>query len=193
MRRLLAILLALAVASLLASLASSQGRPDSGALMAAQRAALRPLAMMDGVWRGTARIQDESGSWREHAQTERVGPMLDSTLKVIEGRGYDADGKKVFNAFAVLSWDSAKKAFVFRSYTRGLSGDFAFTPTDSGYVWEIPAGPVTIRYTAAIRDGKWREVGDRIVPGQEPIRFIEMNLQREGSSDWPAGGAVPPR
>ncbi len=193
MRRLLTVSLALAVAQLLPSAASSQGRPDSGALMTAQRAALRPLAMMDGVWRGTARILDASGSWREHPQTERVGPMLDSTLKVIEGRGYDADGKKVFNAFAVLSWDAGKKAFAFRSYTSGLSGDFSFTPTDSGYVWEIPAGPMTIRYTAAVRDGKWHEVGDRIVPGQEPIRFIEMNLQRVGPSDWPAGGAVPPR
>jgi hypothetical protein len=173
--------------------AGSQGRPDFDALMAAQRAALRPLTGMDGTWRGRARILEPDGTWLELTQTERVGPMLDSTVKVIEGRGYDASGKTVFNAFAVLAWDGGRKAFAFRSYARGLMGDYAFTPTDSGFVWEIPAGPMTIRYTASVRDGKWREVGDRIAPGQPPVRFIEMDLVRVGGSDWPAGGAVPPR
>ena len=173
--------------------AASQGRPDFTALMSAQRAALRPLAGMDGEWRGKARILEPDGAWKEITQTERIGPMLDSTLKVIEGRGYDASGKVAFNAFAILAWDANRKAFGFRAYTRGLSGDYVFTPTDSGFVWEIPAGPLTIRYTATVRDGKWHEVGDRIVAGQEPVRFIELDLRRLGASDWPAGGAVPPR
>ena len=36
-----------------------------------------------------------------------------------------------------------------------------------------------------------REVGDRIMPGKEPVRFFEMNLKRVGDTDWPAGGAIP--
>ena len=40
-----------------------------------------------------------------------------------------------------------------------------------GFVWEIPAGPMTFRYTAVVRNGVWREVGDRIVPDKEPVRF----------------------
>jgi len=75
----------------------------------------------------------------------------------------------------------------------GNAGDFALTPTPDGYVWEIPAGPMTIRYSATIRDGAWKEVGDRIVPGQDPVRFFEMNLTRIGDTDWPAGGAIPPK
>lgn len=190
--------LTLACLALLAALAhplpaASQGRPDPAAQMAAQREALRRFAVLDGTWRGTARIQEPSGGWQEITQTERVGWMLDSTVKVIEGRGYDAAGKTVFKAFAILSWDPGKKAFGFRSYARGFSGDYAFTPTDSGFVWEIPAGPMTIRYTATVRDGRWREVGDRITPGGESVRFIEMDLRRVGATDWPAGGAVPPR
>ncbi len=190
-RRLLPRFLALML--LLPTLASGQGRPDPTAQMAAQRAALKPLATLDGVWRGKARILEPDGKWHELTQTERVGPMLDSTVKVIEGRGYEADGKTSFNAFAVLAWDAGRKAFGFRSYTQGRSGDYTFAATDSGFVWEIPAGPMTIRFTATVRDGKWHEVGDRIVPGQDPVRFIEMNLVRVGDSDWPAGGAVPPR
>ena len=185
--------LALALTLLLPAYATSQGRPDTGALMAAQRTALHSLSSLDGVWRGSARFKEQDGTWKELVQTERIGPMLDSTVKVIEGRGYDAEGKKVFNAFAILSWDAGRKAFNFRSYTSGFSGDYVFTPTDSGFVWQIPAGPMTIRYTATVRDGRWREVGDRVMPGQEPVRFVEMDLKRVGPSDWPAGGAVAPR
>lgn len=175
--------------TLLPCLALAQ-RPDPTAMMAAQRDALKKLPAMDGTWRGTARILEMDGKWKEHVQTERVGSMLDGTLKVIEGTGYDADGKKVFNAFALITWDPGKQAYSFRSYTSGRSGDFKFEPSDTGFVWEIPAGPMTIRYTATVSDGKWHEVGDRIAPGQEPVRFIEMNLTRIGATDWPAGGAV---
>jgi hypothetical protein len=78
-----------------------------------------------------------------------------------------------------------------RSYAMGHAGDFVLTPTADGFSWEIPAGPMTIRYTAVIKDGTWREVGDRIMPEKEPVRFFEMNLTRVGDSTWPAGGAVP--
>ena len=75
----------------------------------------------------------------------------------------------------------------------GQSGDFVFAPTPDGYTWEIPAGPMTIRYTAVIKDGTLREVGDRIAPGREPMRFFEMTLQRVGDSDWPAAGVIGPK
>jgi hypothetical protein len=75
----------------------------------------------------------------------------------------------------------------------GNVGDFALKPTSDGYVWEIPAGTMTIRYTAIIKNGSWREVGDRISPGSEPVRFFEMNLTRVGDTSWPAAGAVSPK
>ena len=52
---------------------------------------------------------------------------------------------------------------------------------------------MTIRYTAVVKDGVWREVGDRIAPDKEPVRFFEMTLKRVGHTDWPAGGAISPR
>lgn len=54
-------------------------------------------------------------------------------------------------------------------------------------------GPMTIRYTAMIKNGNWMEVGDRILPGQEPVRFFEMNLKRVGDTNWPGAGAIPPK
>jgi hypothetical protein len=166
-------------------------RQDPATLLAAERAAMAPLAWMDGVWRGPAWTVLSSGVRHEVTQTERIGPFLGGSVKVMEGRGYDASGAVTFNAFGTLSYDPSRQAYVLHSYAQGLAGDFTLTPTADGYVWEIPAGPMTIRYTATLHDGTWREVGDRIVPGQEPVRFFEMNLRRVGDTDWPAAGAVP--
>ncbi len=160
-------------------------------LQAAQRAKLEPLKKMDGAWRGQAWTILPSGEKVEFVQTERVGPMLDGTVKVIEGRGYDKDGNVVFNAFASLAYDSTKEAISMQSYAQGRVGSFTLVPTETGYSWEIPAGSATIRYVAELGDGKWFEYGERIVPGRDPFRFIEMTLRRVGDTDWPAANPVP--
>ncbi|MFL5539193.1 MAG: DUF1579 domain-containing protein, partial [Longimicrobiaceae bacterium] len=178
MPRTLLVLALLAASAGAASPASGQ-QEDPATLLAAQRAAMAPLAMMDGVWRGNAWTILPSGR-HEITQTERIGPFLGGSVKVVEGRGYDPDGTVTFNAFGTISYDPARRVYTLHSYAQGRSGDFTLTPTADGYVWEIPAGPMTIRYTATIRDGAWREVGDRIVPGREPVRFFEMNLRRVG-------------
>lgn len=173
--------------------ASGQGRPDPATLIAAQREAMVPLAFMDGVWRGPAWTILQSGEKHTITQTERIGPFLDGSVKVIEGRGYEADGKVSFNAFGTISYDPATRAYTMRSYAQGYVGDFTIKLTADGFVWEIPAGQMTIRYTAVVKEGSWREVGDRIMPGKEPVRFFEMNLKRVGDTNWPAVGAVPPK
>ena len=122
--------------------------------------------MMDGVWRGPAWTMLPTGK-HEVTQTERIGPFLDGQVKVIEGRGYNADGTVGFNAFGTVSFDPAKKEYTLHSYALGRVGDFKLTPTADGYVWEIPAGPMTIRYTATIKDGAWKEVGERIAQLRE--------------------------
>lgn len=184
-----------AVAALLAVAATAlaqAGRPDPAKLLAAQREAMTKLAMLDGTWRGEAWIGAPDGSRHSLTQTERVGPMLDGAVRVVEGRGYEADGSLSFNAFAVISFDVAKNAYSMRSHAMGNSGDFPVTITADGFQWEIAAGPMTIRYTATVKDGVWTETGTRQTPGQEPVEFYGMKLQRLGDSDWPAGGALKP-
>ncbi|HYC37171.1 MAG TPA: hypothetical protein VEC19_12165 [Usitatibacter sp.] len=170
--------------------AAAQARQDPGPLLAAQQQAMAPLKYMDGVWRGPAWTLTPGGK-HEIVQTERIGPFLNGTIKVIEGRGYGADGKVTFNALGIVSFDPAKKAYSMRSYAMGHSGDFPVTLRADGFNWEIPAGPGKIVYTATVKDNVWHEVGDRVMPGQVPQRFFEMKLQRVGDSDWPAAGAVP--
>lgn len=168
------------------------GRPDPEKLLAAQRGAMMKLAMLDGTWRGEAWMVSPDGSRHSLTQTERVGPMLDGALRVIEGRGYEADGTLAFNAFAVISFDGAKSAYSMRSHAMGNAGDFPVTVTADGFQWEIAAGPMTIRYTAVVKDGVWTETGTRQAPGQEPVEFFGMTLRRLGDTEWPAGGAVAP-
>ena len=180
-------------ALLLAVAATAQERPDPVALMAAQRAAMATFAFMDGAWRGTATMVRPNGEKHTIVQTERVGPMLDGAVKVIEGRGYEADGGTSFNALAILSYDVATKTYRMRSHAMGMTGDFVVQRTPDGFAWEIPAGPTTIRYNAVVKDGVWIETGDRVAPGRDPVRFIEMRLERIGDSTWPAAGPVPPK
>jgi hypothetical protein len=177
----------------LAPLPAFAQAPDAAARLAAQREGMTTLASMDGVWRGPAWTILQSGEKHNITQTERIGPFLDGAVKVIEGRGYDADGKVTFNAFGTISFDPGTHAYTLHSYAMGQVGDFVLTPNADGYTWEIPAGPMTIRYTAVIKGGTWNEVGDRIAKGQEPVRFFEMNLTRVGDTDWPAAGPIPPK
>ncbi|MFZ5668678.1 MAG: DUF1579 domain-containing protein [Pseudomonadota bacterium] len=192
MRRSLAVIpLALALGAATPALAQSA---DPAALVAAQKAALAPLAALDGVWRGQAWSVDRSGRRVELTQTERVGPFLDGAVKVVEGRGYDTAGGVAFNAFAVIAYDPVARKFTISSWTGGRGGDFPLTPTDDGFVWTVPAGPsAVVRYTATVRDGTWREVGEYIAEGWQPQLVFEMTLKRIGDSDWPAAGAVPMR
>ncbi|WP_374146962.1 DUF1579 domain-containing protein [Sphingomonas sp. 28-63-12] len=165
--------------------------PDRSAI-AAQQSALAKLDWMNGQWRGPAVTQTPGG---EHKviQTERIGPMLDDTIKVLEGKGYNDDGSVGFNAFGVISYDMSTRAYTLHSHAQGRVGDFPLVPTEHGYVWEIAAGPATIRYTASLADGSWHETGDRLIPGRPPQRFFEMTLARIGDTRWPAGDGPKPR
>ncbi|MGE5159947.1 MAG: DUF1579 domain-containing protein [Betaproteobacteria bacterium] len=185
----------LAAAMLFAmSVAAAQTPADPAALTSAQREAMKALAAMNGAWRGEATMLLPGGERRTITQTERIGPFLGGTVKVIEGRGYDASGQVVFNAFGIVSFDPATQAYSLRSYSHGRKGDFPLKPTADGYSWEVPAGPgAIVRYTATIKDSRLHEVGDRIVGGAEPMRVFEMRLERIGDSDWPEQGAITPR
>ena len=167
--------------------------PDTPGLMAAQRQAMLPLAALDGEWRGTARVFLPGGKTRELVQTERVGSMLDGTVKVVEGRGHGTDDSLEFNAFAVISFVPGSGKYAFNSWAQGMKGEFNFELRPDGFVWTMNFGRLSMRHTAVIQGDSWTEVGERLVEGQAPVRTVEMQLRRIGRTDWPAAGAVAPR
>jgi len=186
--------IALAILGLtLASPAAAQARSDPTALQASQREAMTAFERMDGMWRGPAWSITPNGR-HDIVQTERIGPFLGGTVRVVEGRGYNSDGNVGFNALGVISFNPATRAYTISSWARGYNGVFPIRPTEDGYIWETPAGPgAIVRYTATIRDGTLREIGERIAGEAPPVRIFEMNLRRIGDSAWPAGDPVPMR
>lgn len=167
--------------------------PDPAPRLAAQREAMARLAFMDGIWRGPAWSLRREGR-HELTQTERVGSFLGGSVRIVEGRGYEADGTVSFNAVGVISYDPDTSRYSFSAWAQGRNGVYPFQLTDSGFTWETPAGPgMVIRYTATVRDGTWHEVGELIAPGRPPLRVVELNLRRIGDSAWPGAGAVPMR
>ncbi len=184
---------ALAAGLLAAALPATAQMPDPAPRMAAQREAMARLAFMDGSWRGSAWTLTPQGR-HELTQTERVGGFLGGSVRIVEGRGYEADGTIGFNAVGVISWDPDTQRYSFSAWAQGRNGVYPFQLTDSGFAWETPAGPgAVIRYTATIRDGTWHEVGDLVARGRPPLRIVELNLRRVGDTDWPGAGAVPVR
>lgn len=177
----------------LAAPAAAQNIYDPAVRITAQREAMARLSILDGVWRGSAWTATPQGR-HEIVQTERIGGFLGNSIKVVEGRGYAADGRVVFNAFGVIAYDPESRSYNMTSWAMGYVGTFPLRMTDSGYVWERPDRPgTTIRYTAMIAGNSFREVGEEIVGGSAPVQIFEMNLRRVGATDWPAGNPVPIR
>lgn len=182
-------LTALALALILPAGAAHAQAADTAAI-AAQQAAMKKLHWMHGIWRGPAVTRMPGGEHRV-TQTERIGGFLDGTLTVIEGKAYQADGTIGFHAFGVVSFEPATGKYWLTSNAQGRAGRFELKPTDTGYVWDVPAGGMTIRYTATFDGKTWVEVGDYLAPGAPPRRFFEMTLTRIGDTSWPEAGGVP--
>ena len=171
--------------------ASAQHMADPAQLVAEQREKMAPLKAMDGLWRGPAWTLLPDGRKKHITQTERIGPFLDGSVKMIEGRGYEEDGRVGFNALGIVYYDIARQAYGMRSFAQGRGGDFKFEPRPDGYAWEVTFSGGSVRYVATIKGNKLREVGHTLLPGREPVQTFEMNLERLGDTDWPLGRPVP--
>ena len=181
MRQILAI-------ALLAALTPASGWAQDAAPSAAE-GPLAPFAWMDGRWRGEARFLTERG-FESFTQTERSGEMLGGRIRVVEGKGYDATGAVAFNAFGIIA-PAEGGGYEMRSWTLERAGTFPVKVDGTTVSWEFPAGPgAIVRYEAGLVDGKWVEVGHRLVEGRPPFEIMRMELTRIGDNDWPAAGGV---
>ena len=184
---------ALAACCLLAVPAAASAQTMQPAGTAEQRQAMQTLAWMDGEWVGEATISMGPGQTSTHPHTERIGPMLGGSIKVIEGRTTGGpDGAPAFNAFAVVSWDDAADRYTMRSYANGEVGDFPLEATADGFRWTTPARGGEMRYVTTFKDGEWVEIGHFVMPGREPMPVIELRLRRRGDTGWPAADPVIP-
>lgn len=151
------------------------------------------MSFLFGEWVGTAKGTDANQQPYEVVQTERVGPLLGGKITLIEGRGYDASGATLFNAFAVVSKNAQSGELEFRSYTGDYAGTYPFERTAEGFKWSLPAGPsAKMVYTAVVSGDSWEQVGEYVPDSGAPVKVFEMSLKRTGASSWPASGRVVP-
>jgi hypothetical protein len=161
---------------------------DPPARIEAERKAMEPLAFLDGAWRGEAETEARPG---KVAHTERAGPLLGGTIKLIEGHTYDGAGNTRFNALGIISYDPVKHSYSMHSYAMGYAADFPLEVRPDGYSWTLPQGPGgPVRYTATVKGGEWVEIGERVADGAAPVKVFEMRLKRIGPGGWPNEGAV---
>ena len=150
------------------------------------------LAFLDGVWIGPASMTLPSGERRSFTQMERVGPMFGGTLRVMEGRGRNAEGKGFFGALTVFS-PQHDGSIEMRSWAMGHQNSRTIQVLDGkGFVWEMKNGNNIMRYTAQVDRTSWNEIGEFITPDGKRTKFFEMALKRVGDTDWPAANPAFP-
>jgi hypothetical protein len=168
--------------------AKAQAGPSKRVL--AQQEAMKALAFLDGEWRGPSKLLRKDG-WKPMVQTERAGTMLDGTVRMIESRGYEADGRQSYNALAIISYDPESKSYSMRSYSSGRSGDYPVDVAANGLAWEIVSSPqTTVRYEAVVKNGVWTQTATRVPAKGEPEKYVEFSARRMRGGAWPAGGAL---
>ena len=140
---------------------------------------LEPFAFMIGQWAGPAWALTPSGERQSLHQTERVRPMLDGTILLIEGTGREEgpDGAIVFQALGILSYDAAADQHYLDAFRDGQHVRAEVTPVDGGFDWGMDAGGRAITYAMRLVDGRWQETG-HILLGDRSMQFVELNLDR---------------
>jgi hypothetical protein len=185
------ILKAAAGCLLAASVAPAVAQAPNAALQSKQQAAMKALAFLDGEWAGPAEAHERTGTFKM-TQTERVGTLLDGTIRLVEGRAFDVKGKTLFNAFAVISYEVPRSRYVITSYASGYTTTTELKVKPDGFEWEVPAGPsATMQFSAVVKNGTWTEVGDYVGSDGAKKRTFQMTVKRRGTSEWPAGTVVP--
>jgi hypothetical protein len=166
--------------------------PNAG-LLAKQEAAMKALAFLDGEWRGLAQAY-EPGGVLNMTQTERSGTLLGGTIRLIEGRSFDDDGKTIFNAFAVISYDVPRSRYSITSHASGYSTTAELKVRADGFSWEIPAGPgAKVEFEATVARGIWTEIGHYVGADGTRRKTFDMRVERIGATARPAGGDARPK
>ncbi len=146
--------------------------------------AAQEIAALDflvGDWRGDGWIVFPSGERHEILQTERITPLLNGEVILIEGRGVSAvdTNHVVHQAVAFIGYDEEADDLVMRTFLPGGQGAVPIVQVgNQNLMWQIGSN---IRYTINLNEhGQWYEVGEfSRDEGQTWTQFFEMTLDRE--------------
>lgn len=178
----------LLVAALFAfSAKSTTAQAPNASLLQEQASAMAALNFMDGEWVGTVEVMERSGGIKL-TQTERSGTLLGGTIRLVEGRAFDAKGKTLFNALAIISYDTRRDLYSITSHASGFATTTELKVKPNGFAWEVPAGPgAKVQFEAVVKNGVWTEVGHYVGADGKPRKTVEMRVRKLRPTEWPAG------
>lgn len=162
-------------AALLVGLSTGQGKPPENPEVAR---AMREAAFLVGEWEGEGWMM--IGGKREVSRaSEKVVLKAGGTVLAIDGRGIDAAGKVVHEAFGIFYYDATTKSYRMRSFlSGGASGEHSATAKDGVIVWTRQAQRM-IRYTVKLDgEGRWHEIGEVDMGDGKWFQFMEMKLKK---------------
>jgi hypothetical protein len=168
--------LTLSTYAILTAVSSAQTRPDP----AAHKAAMQKLKFLEGTWTGDAFISFPAKQMTIR-QTEVVQYKLDGVVMTIEGTGRNPEGKPVFQAFAVISFDQGTGSYRIRAWNDGNFIEEEIKVDENRFEWGFQRGPVNFsNHMKVDESGKWIEVSETTVDGRK-VQSVQMSLTRSRS------------
>lgn len=151
--------------------------PPSKTKEVAAKLALLPIK--EGEWTGIG-VQQFGPNRYEVDQYEKITPMLDGSVLLIEGIGKH-EGVLRHHALATLSYNPVTQKYVMRSFKDGYMVDAETELKEDGsFVWSMQNGPVTSRFTVRLTNDTWLETGEfSMDAGKTWTPMLEMKLQKK--------------
>jgi len=166
---------------LFASSASAQGQRD----IAAQTAAMRDIAFLQGDWLGQGWRILPTGERVQSTQQVRVQPRASGLALTVEGtslRQGPAETKPSAGSFAVVTYDERAKRYLFRSFGFGemIEADARLLAPNK-FEWTVPAGQSLLRFVVDGSAGSWMESGYRSTDGGKSwVHLYQLTAHRTG-------------
>ena len=167
---------------LILSVSFAFGQADKDALQKladAQRAEMKKLDAMIGLWKGSGWSQQ--GKEREtFTGTENVQRKIDGLALLVEGKFVDKNNVVKHETLAVLSYNSTSKDYDFNTFLfNGRKGQYTLKAAGEDWQWGFSFSGGTVRYTIKLTADTWHEIGEiSMDEGKTWRQFFEMTLKK---------------
>jgi CheY-like chemotaxis protein len=146
-----------------------------------QRAAMRRLSFLTGIWSGEARVLRGSGEPQQLVQTEEAQYKLDGLVLMIEGIGRTkSDGKLALQALGIVSYDDESEVYRMRAYNDGryLETELKLSNNGKEILWGFEFGEIKTNSVLRINEkGEWTELTEITIGSQPPRKFMELTVR----------------
>jgi hypothetical protein len=149
----------------------------------AQRAAMKKLEFLVGIWSGESRVLRSPGEFAELIQTEQAEFRLDGLLLLIEGVGRSKlDGKAALQALGLITFDDESETYRMRAFNDGrfLETEVKLLEAGWGMTWGFTLGEIQTRSELRINEhGDWTELAEITFGGQPTKKLLELTVRRK--------------